>query len=134
MRAYLVSIVLVAITCVVALSALAQQPAPDGSAGVDAQGVRHTWGGGSAKAAPWLSDIAKFVGPAYPDRARRSRQHGSGVFRLQIDPASGKVSGVTVVKSTGVDALDDSAVHALRMWRIKPRRWRELDIPITFGM
>jgi TonB family protein len=56
------------------------------------------------------------------------------VFRLQIDPASGKVSGVTVVKSTGVDALDDSAVHALRMWRIKPGRWRELDIPITFGM
>ena len=111
-----------------------QQPMLEGSAGIDAKGVRHTWSDASAKNASWQGDIVKFVPPSYPTRARRAKQRGSGVFRLAIEATSGKVTGDTVLKPTGVDVLDDSAVFALRMWRIKPGAWRELDIPITFSL
>lgn len=104
------------------------------SVGVDANGRRHTWPTGAPKNATWEADIVKMVPPAYRYEARRSHQEGSGRFRLQLDLATGKVTKVTVLKSTGVVMLDNKALWALRRWQMKPSRWRELEVPITFSM
>lgn len=113
----------------------AQQLWPlEGSAGVDASGVRHTWTTKPGKPAPWQADITRLIPPDYPYVARRARQEGSGLFHLEIQLATGKVSNATVLKSTGVVILDNSALWSLRRWQLKPGRWRELDVPVTFTM
>ena len=58
--------------------------------------------------------------PNYPQVAETWRKKGSGWFRLKIDPATGVVTEVKVLQSTGVKILDDSAAVALMQWRAKP--------------
>jgi hypothetical protein len=40
--------------------------------------------------------------------------------------------GVTVVRSTGFAELDTSAVAALRQWRWKPGKWKEIEMAVEF--
>lgn len=135
MRTHVVSLLLFLVYLgVPASSIVAEQPMAKGSAGVDAKGVRHTWDAGSTKQSPWEADIAKLVPPEYPYQARKYRQEGSGLFRLQFDLATGKVIKATVLRSTGVVMLDNKALWALRRWQMKPGRWRELDVPISFSL
>jgi TonB family protein len=61
-------------------------------------------------------------------------QEGRGVFRLSLDIKTGNVLGVTVAKSTGHRILDDSAIEGLRQWQLKPGKWRQIDVPVTFAM
>jgi TonB family protein len=118
-----------------ASSIVAKQPSPpQGSAAVDAKGVRHTWGVEWGEHPPWRADVTKVVPPAYPYEARRARQEGLGVFRLQLDLATGRVTKATVLKSTGIVMLDNSALWALRRWQVKPGRWREIEFPISFSL
>src|SRR4051794_38186255 len=77
-------------------------------------------------------DILYTVGPRYPSNYRRDRIGGTGRFRMAVDFNTGKVKSVTVVKSTGSDGLDREAIFALRRWRFKPGKAREVEIPITF--
>ncbi len=92
---------------------------------VDVKGVRHR-GSDYIGPAPWTVDQIKTVAPQYP-YAERTRHHaGSGLFRVTLDPATGSVERVTVVKSTGFPAF--------RRWRWKPGKWKEIDLPITFTM
>jgi TonB family protein len=106
---------------------------PRGGGGVDAQGVRHTWGGNAVKQRSMIVDIVRREWPDYPSEARRWRLEGAGLFRLQIDLATGKVTKVTVLKSTGVLILDNSALSALRRWQFKPGTWKEAEMPISFS-
>jgi TonB family protein len=114
--------------------AAAQLPSVETSAGVDARGVHHTWTTDRTKPAPWQADVTKLIPPDYPYVARRAKQEGSGLFGLEIELATGKVTKATILKSTGVAVLDNSALWALRRWQLKPGRWRELDVPVTFTM
>jgi TonB family protein len=103
------------------------------SSAVDAQEVRHH-GSDYAGRAPWTLDQIKTVAPEYP-YAERTRHHaGSGLFRVTLDLSTGSVMKVTVLTSTGSAALDNSAADALRRWRWKPGKWKEIDLPITFTM
>jgi TonB family protein len=120
--------------CLPVSSTSAQRSLAEGSAAIDANGVRHTWGADSPKRTSWEADIAKLVPFEYPYEARKYRQEGSGLFRLQLDLATGKVIKATVLKSTGVVMLDNKALWALRRWQMKPGRWRELDVPISFSL
>ena len=79
-----------------------------------------------------MEDILYKVGPRYPSDYRRAKIGGTGRFRMNIDFKTGKVTSVTVVKSTGSDGLDREAIFALRRWRFKPGKAREVEIPITF--
>lgn len=79
-----------------------------------------------------MEDILYKVGPRYPSDYRRDRIGGTGRYRMNIDFKTGKVTSVTVVKSTGSDGLDREAIFALRRWRFKPGKAREVEIPITF--
>jgi TonB family protein len=100
---------------------------------VDAQGVRHR-GSDYVGRDPWMNDVVKTVTPVYPYRYRLQHIGGSGLFRATLNLNTGSVTDVRVLKSTGASLLDSSAVNALRQWRWKPRRWKEVDIALTFAM
>ena len=83
--------------------------------------------------AEWQARFAHRPFPEYPARYRRLRLTGSGLFRLHVTE-QGRVTGVTILKSTGHKELDSVAVSALLRWRGRPGPKWELDIPITFSM
>jgi TonB family protein len=103
---------------------------------VDAKGVRHS---GSRyrnkKFPPWIVDdriIA--VAPDYPHEDRSRRREGMGLFRLTLDLRTGSVTKFEVVRSTGFRGLDNSARDALRQWRWKPGKWKEIVMPVDFQL
>ena len=79
-----------------------------------------------------MADAIKTVKPdySYIDKARRNA--GFGLYRVILDLKTGSVSKVSVIQSTGVQTLDDSAMNALRQWVWKPGKWKEVDVPIAF--
>jgi TonB family protein len=79
-----------------------------------------------------MDDVLYKVGPRYPRNLQRARIGGAGLFKMTIDFNTGKVTNVSIVKSTGQDGLDREAVLALRQWRFKPGKLRQATIPITF--
>jgi len=72
--------------------------------------------------------------PAYPYEARSKHLTGSGIVLLNVDPSSGNVTSVQLLKSTGHKILDNSALEAFRQWRFKPGSVRKVRIPINFTM
>ncbi len=70
--------------------------------------------------------------PVYPSEARTRHITGSGVCIVDVDPASGKVTEVSMTQSTGNPILDDSAVRTFRKWRFKPGTVSTVRIPIEF--
>jgi TonB family protein len=71
--------------------------------------------------------------PDYPIEMRRLRVEGRGVFRLSVDE-QGRVTSVTVVKSTRYRTLDKSCLKAFRHWQATPGTKREVDVPVRFTM
>jgi len=82
----------------------------------------------------WKRDLVKIEAPAYPAVAKRWHVQGAGRFRASIDTSTGRVSGVSVLKSTGYDVLDGSAIRAIKTWRWKPGKYQTVDVPITFKL
>ena len=72
------------------------------------------------------------VSPRYPHRQQAGRVGGTGVYRMSIDFKTGKVTNVSVVRSTGSDPLDREAIFALRQRRFKPGKLTKADMPISF--
>ena len=116
-----------------AQSASRSAPQPEWSA-VDAEGVRHRPSDYGDKRAPWLADRVKFVQPNYPTEVRARHIQGTGRFRSALDVNTGSVTNVAVVRSTGFTVLDDSTVRAIHLWRWRPGRWKEIDIPVAFTL
>ena len=106
----------------------------EGTSAIDAKGIRHSDSGHGhlGRLPPWMQDRVHAVAPFYPRTERAARHEGRGEFRLQLDLNTGLVVKVIVAKSTGFPILDRCAVMALRQWRWKPRRWREITLPVTF--
>jgi TonB family protein len=103
------------------------------SSAVDAQEVRHR-GSEYIGRAPWMDDVVKTVTPDYPYDYRRRHVTGSGLFRVTLNVNTGSVIEVAALKSTRVSMLDSCAIKALRQWRWKAGRWKEIDVPITFAL
>jgi TonB family protein len=78
--------------------------------------------------------MIKFVKPDYPSEYRARHIEGTGLFRIALDANTGGVTKVAVLKSTGFSGLDDAAVKAIHLWRWRPQRWKEIDMPVTFTM
>ena len=80
------------------------------------------------------SDILKQVRPEYPIEARSRHISGSGVLVLHVDRATGKVTSVTVHKSTGSKVLDDAGIRAFSQWRFRPGAVKtdKIWMPISF--
>jgi len=75
----------------------------------------------------WKRDLVKIEAPAYPAVAKRWHVQGAGRFRVSIDTNTGRVTDVSVLKSTGYGVLDGSAISrdqnvALETWQISDGR------------
>jgi TonB family protein len=70
--------------------------------------------------------------PEYPREARDKGLTGKGVAVVKVDPATGHVTSVSMVKSTGHDILDNAMLRALRQWRYQPKGLTTFEIPIQF--
>ena len=104
------------------------------STAVDAKGTHHRPSDYGDKNAPWMNDRVNFVQPDYPLEARAGHKQGTGFFRIILDVKTGSVTDVSVLKSTGSLELDASAARAIRQWRWRPYRWKEINLPVTFTM
>jgi TonB family protein len=102
-----------------------------GSSAVDAKGVHHR-GTDYAEKPPWINDAIKKLPPKYPYEQRARYIGGIGVVRVTLDVRTGNVSKAAMVRSTGVPALDNSAMEGFRQWQWKPGKWKEIDVPVIF--
>jgi periplasmic protein TonB len=101
------------------------------SAAIDAKGVAHL-STEYGEHPPWMNDLIHAVTPDYSYGERAMGHGGTGQFRLVLDLKTGAVTNVTVIRSTGFPGLDRAAMAALRKWRWKPGRWKEIGLPYTF--
>ncbi len=83
--------------------------------------------------------LIKSERPLYPQAARRAGWEGTVVLRINIG-ADGNVKNVATQKSTGFDALDESAAESVKTWRFDPAKDGEfpvssvVDLPIRFNL
>ncbi|HEX7518593.1 MAG TPA: energy transducer TonB [Chthoniobacterales bacterium] len=72
--------------------------------------------------------------PEYPYEARRQRITGDGIVVMSVDPVSGRVTDVSMWRSTGNSYLDNAAVTGFRRWRFKPGTVSRVKSPITYTL
>ena len=86
-----------------------------------------------------VRDVVFAPHPQYPNKLRSNigdtagweRYKGDGLYRLVIDPNTGRVNQVTIIKSTGSKLLDTETMDTFKRWIFKPGRWNEVTIPIS---
>ena len=81
-----------------------------------------------------LQNVRHQVRPEYPWTARLNRMEGAGVFRLDLDPQTGRVTKVTAIETTGHQVLDNAAIQAFQKWRFAPGVFRAVKIPVHFSL
>ncbi len=84
-------------------------------------------------APPWGADITRLINPTYPESMRAQHPVVSGFYRLILDPPAGHVRRVMILQSSGYSATDSAIVAALQHWRLRPNRWREIEVHVTLG-
>jgi TonB family protein len=72
--------------------------------------------------------------PKYPYVARRDILQGEGLYLVHFDLKTGTVIKASVVRSSGHNILDQSALQALRQWRIKPHTFSKIKVPCNFTL
>jgi hypothetical protein len=96
---------------------------------VDAKGVRHP-------NAFCLHDAVFAPRPQYPfestgmaDPATWTRNlEGNGLYRLEINLVTGRVTRITVIKWTGSAKLKAVAIDTFKRWAFRPGKWKEITI------
>ena len=84
-------------------------------------------------------DYLKNPKPDYPPAARRQHQEGTVLFRVHVT-ARGRPDRIELLQSSGVSALDESALRAVRGWEFTPAQMgeaeveSEIDFPIQFRL
>jgi TonB family protein len=76
--------------------------------------------------------LVKKVDPEYPPDVVLHGAEGKGVFRLTINPQSGLVDEVKIVKSCGYKTLNELAAKALLQWRFQPGTRGPVEVPVDF--
>ena len=76
--------------------------------------------------------LVKKVEPEYPSGFVTHGVQGRGLFRLTINPRSGDVDEVKIVKSTGYTDLNKLAAKALLQWKFKPGSASPVEVPVEF--
>jgi TonB family protein len=76
--------------------------------------------------------LIKKVEPQYPIGFVIHGAKGRGVYRLTINPKSGLVDELKIVKSTGYRELNELAAKALLQWRFKPETPSPVEVPVEF--
>ena len=100
---------------------------------IDAKGVLHK-GADTAEFHPgWRTGFSRWF-PLI--------QHGRGSDIMKeryrpisrIDVGTGTVRKAVVTKSSGYAVLDGAAIAALRQWRWKPGKWKQIDLDVNFKL
>ena len=76
--------------------------------------------------------LIKKVEPEYPPGFVLHGADGRGRFRLTINPKSGEVDEVKIVKSVGYKDLNELAAKALLQWRFQPGTRGPVEVPVEF--
>ena len=83
-------------------------------------------------------DVIWACAPRYPLRSRSSDPttwsrnfRGEGLYRLDIDLKTGRVSRTTIMKSAGSPILDKATTWAFNRWVFTPDKWSAMIIPTT---
>ena len=76
--------------------------------------------------------LIKKVEPEYPTGFVLHGAEGSGRFRLTINPKSGEVDEVKIVKSVGYRELNELAAKAFLQWRFQPGTRGPVEVPVEF--
>ena len=123
---------------------IAQQPVEEATPTPSPQPKRKKIAPRKAPEAASTSEIASYASakafatftplPKYPAKERSDSVTGIGVCMVSVDPASGRVTTVSMEQSTGDSTLDKSAVNAFRKWRFKQGTVSKVRIPIEFNM
>ncbi len=100
-------------------------PAPGlpGSAPLSAPNPAPAQEAGPPAFSPARFDVAYLDNPApvYPSLARRRQQEGEVLVRVRVSP-EGRPQSVQIAQSSGVAALDQAALAAVRGWRFQAAR------------
>ena len=78
--------------------------------------------------------LIKKIEPEYPIGFVTHGAKGRGVYRLTINPKSGLVDELKIVKSTGYRDLNELAAKALLQWRFKPGTPSPVEVPVEFDI
>jgi protein TonB len=76
--------------------------------------------------------------PDYPPEADRMAQRGVVLLEVEVN-AEGRVTGISIKRSSGFPLLDDAAVRGIRRWTFEPARVSGLpiasraEVPVKFG-
>ena len=71
--------------------------------------------------------------PEYPSLPNGQRPEGKGLFICHIDAKTGRVTSVSIAKSTGFAILDKAAIDCYKRWRFQPDTCaRDVKIPLEF--
>ncbi len=118
--------------------AVKKERVPKGGCAVKAASGRKAGGDGTSRRRQERSEKASFgvftppscgvVKPEYPYVARLRGWQGRVVVRALVD-ATGFVSRVRLVRSSGHRVLDDAALEAVRGWRCSPARLNGVAVP-----
>jgi protein TonB len=93
------------------------------------QGLAGGGGGGSFLPPSYLYNPQ----PAYPREARLARREGVVLLNVVVSD-EGRVTAVTISKSSGDSGLDSAAVAAVKAWRFHPAQMagRAIAAPVQF--
>jgi hypothetical protein len=124
----------------IAFTARASDPVPyvampiDNGYAIDAHGKRQP-------NALCARDVIWACAPRYPSRALSSDPAGDarnhrrdGLYRLDIDLKTGRVSRVRIIKSAGLAILDRASTWAFSRWVFTPGKWSAMIIPTTVSI
>jgi TonB family protein len=71
--------------------------------------------------------------PKYPYALATRGIGGKGMVEVSIDPKTGAVTSARMLRSTGQDLLDQSALKAFRQWHFRSGTIPNVKIPIEFN-
>jgi TonB family protein len=76
--------------------------------------------------------LIKKIEPEFPPGFVIHGAEGNGRFRLTINPKSGLVDEVKIVKSCGYKTLNELAAKALLQWQFQPGTRSPVEVPVEF--
>ncbi|UOO82261.1 energy transducer TonB [Uruburuella testudinis] len=93
--------------------------------------------GGGTGAGSSAGNAVKATGqlprPPYPPLSQENGEEGTVLLKIMVAPG-GKVSNVTVAKSSGHNRLDRAARQAARNGRFQTKVWTEYSVPVVFKL
>jgi TonB family protein len=76
--------------------------------------------------------LTKYVYPEYPRSAANYALRGKGLFLLKVNPKTGEVDEVKVLKSTGHVFLNELSAKAFLQWKFQPGVVTQVQVPVEF--